>query len=115
MTYDFTTVMDRRGKDALAVDVIPFEGAEVAEGFDRIPMWVADMNFATVPTIQEHIINRVNHPVYGYFEPSKEYYNSIISWQKERNQVEGLTSEHIGYENGVLGCVSAAVKWYSPI
>ena len=77
MTYDFTTVMDRRGKDALAVDVIPFEGAEVAEGFDRIPMWVADMNFATVPTIQEHIINRVNHPAYGYFEPSKEYYDSI--------------------------------------
>ena len=37
MTYDFTTVMDRRGKDALAVDVIPFEGAEVLDGFDRIP------------------------------------------------------------------------------
>ena len=70
MTYDFTTIMDRRGRDALAVDIIPFEGAEVAEGFDRIPMWVADMNFATVPAIQEHMINRVNHPAFGYFEPS---------------------------------------------
>ena len=113
MTYDFTTVMDRRGKDALAVDVIPFPDAEVSEGFDRIPMWVADMNFATVPTIQEHIINRVNHPAYGYFNPSEEYYDSIIRWQKERNQVEGLTAEHIGYENGVLGCVAAAVQSFT--
>lgn len=113
MTYDFTTVMNRRGKDALAVDVIPFEGAEVTEGFDRIPMWVADMNFATVPTIQEHIINRVNHPAFGYFEPSEEYYNSIINWQKERNLVDGLTAEHIGYENGVLGCLAAAVQSFT--
>ena len=38
MKYDFTTVMDRRGKDALAVDMIPFPDAEVRDGFDRIPM-----------------------------------------------------------------------------
>lgn len=113
MTYDFTTVMDRRGKDALAVDVIPFEGAEVAEGFDRIPMWVADMNFATLPTIQEHMIQRVNHPAFGYFEPSKEYYDSIINWQKKRNGVIGLNAENIGYENGVLGCLAAAVQSFT--
>ena len=106
MTYDFTTVMDRRGRDALAVDVIPFPDAKVDEGFDTIPMWIADMNFATVPTIQEHIIERVNHPAYGYFNPSEEYYNSIIKWQYDRNQVEGLTAEAIGYENGVLGCIA---------
>ena len=113
MTYDFTTVMDRRGKDALAVDVIPFPDAEVAEEFDRIPMWVADMNFATVPTIQEHIINRVNHPAFGYFTPSEEYYESIIQWQKERNAVEHLSAEAIGYENGVLGCVAAATQAFT--
>ena len=113
MTYDFTTVMDKRGKDALAVDVIPFEGAEVAEGFDRIPMWVADMNFATVPTIQEHIIERTKHPLFGYFNPSEEYYNRIINWQASRNQVSGLTKEAIGYENGVLGCVASALQAFT--
>ena len=113
MTYDFTTVMDRRGKDALAVDVIPFPDAKVEEGFDVIPMWIADMNFATVPTIQEHIINRVHHPAYGYFNPSEEYYNSIMDWQKKRNGVEGLTAEAIGYENGVLGCLAAATQAFT--
>ena len=113
MTYDFTTIMDRRGRDALAVDVIPLEGATVDEGFDRIPMWVADMNFATVPTIQEHIINRVNHPAYGYFNPTEEYFNSIMKWQSERNNVTGLTAEAIGYENGVLGCLAAATQAFT--
>ena len=113
MTYDFTTVMDRRGRDALAVDVIPFPDAKVDEGFDAIPMWIADMNFATVPTIHEHIIERVNHPAYGYFNPSEEYYNSIIDWQRKRNNVEGLTADAIGYENGVLGCLAAATQAFT--
>ena len=48
MKYDFTTIMDRNGKDAIAVDVIPYKDMQVKEGFSRIPMWVADMNMSTV-------------------------------------------------------------------
>ena len=113
MKYDFTTIMDRRGKDAIAVDVIPFPDAEVEEGFDRIPMWVADMNFPTVPSIQDSIIRRAQHPAFGYFDPSEEYYGGIIRWQERRNGVQGLTKEDIGYENGVLGCVSSALQAFS--
>lgn len=106
MKYDFTSIMDRRGKDAIAVDHAP---GTPKDGFDAIPMWVADMNFPTVPTIQEAIIKRVNHPAFGYFSPSDEYYQSIIDWQKTRNGTEGLRPEHIGYENGVLGGVVSAL------
>ena len=55
MKYDFTSIMDRHGKDAIAVDGLGtgFAPAAPKEGFDAIPMWVADMNFPTVPTIQE--------------------------------------------------------------
>ena len=113
MKYDFTMIMDRRGKDAIAVDVIPFPDAEVEEGFDRIPMWVADMNFPTVPSIQDSIIRRAQHPAFGYFDPSEEYYGGIIRWQERRNGVQGLTKEDIGYENGVLGCVSSALQAFS--
>ena len=53
MKYDFTTIMDRHGMDAIAVDGLSEDGqgspAKPKEGFDIIPMWVADMNFATVP------------------------------------------------------------------
>ena len=67
MKYDFETIMDRSGKDSIAVDTIPFEGATVKEGFSKIPMWVADMNFATAPVITEAIAERIKHPAFGYF------------------------------------------------
>ena len=110
MKYDFTSILDRNGKDAIAVEHIPIPGAQVKEGFDRIPMWVADMNFPTAPTVVEAMMERVQHPAYGYFDPSEEYYASIIRWQEKRNGVTGLKPEHIGYENGVLGGVISALN-----
>ena len=107
MQYDFTTIMNRQGLDALAVDCPP---GQPKEGFDVIPMWVADMNFATVPTIPQAITQRVAHPAYGYFLPRQEYYDAILRWHKERNGVDGLAPEHIGYANGVLAGVVAAAN-----
>lgn len=115
MKYDFTIVMDRHGKDAIAVDSLGKEGVPGAskEGFDAIPMWVADMNFATVPTVQQEMIERASHPAFGYFEPREEYFSSIIKWQETRNGVKGLEKKHIGYENGVLGGLISAVSAFS--
>ena len=113
MKYDFTTIMDRRGHDALAVDSIgkiSFGPSAPDPGFTAIPMWVADMNFPTLPAIQEAIIKRVQHPAFGYFEISDAYYDGIIRWQRSRNGVTGLTNEAIGYENGVLGGVISALN-----
>ncbi|MCI8303451.1 MAG: aminotransferase class I/II-fold pyridoxal phosphate-dependent enzyme [Lawsonibacter sp.] len=112
MKYDFTTIIDRSGRDALAIDGLGQGDAPPGPkpGFDIIPMWVADMNFPTVPTIPEAIISRAQHPAYGYFNISEEYYASIIQWQERRNGVSGLTRECIGYENGLLGGVLSALN-----
>lgn len=104
MKYDFTSILDRRGRDAIAVDGLKGDGFSPAPpkaGFDAIPMWVADMNFPTVPTIQEAIIERAKHPAFGYFQATDAYFDSIIRWHEKRNGVTGLKPEHIGYENGV--------------
>lgn len=116
MKYDFTSIMDRHGKDALAVDGLGgapgFRPEPPKEGYDLIPMWVADMNFATVPAIPEAIIRRAQHPAYGYYDVPDEYYEAILNWQRTRNGVEGLTKECIGYENGVLGGLMSAMSVY---
>ena len=100
MKYDFTSIMDRRGKDAIAVDMVGQPGGFAPggplPGFDAIPMWVADMNFPVVPTIPAAMIERAQHPAYGYFQPTKEYFDSIIRWHRIRNGVEGLEARHIG-------------------
>jgi len=114
MQYDFTSILDRRGRDAMAVDGLGdspgFAPAPPKDGFDLIPMWVADMNFPTVPTIPAAIIERAEHPLYGYFRPTDAYFDAIIRWQEDRNGVTGLAREHIGYENGVLGGVISALN-----
>lgn len=112
MKYDFTTIMDRKGKDALAIDMLSETSKPRApkEGYDIIPMWVADMNFATAPAIVESIRKRLDHPAFGYFMPRQEYYDAIIGWQSRRNQVQGLEKKHISHANGVLGGVISALK-----
>ena len=115
MKYDFTSHLERHGMDALAVDGLGHGEApdKPEEGFDAIPMWVADMNFPTAPAITEAIIERAKHPAFGYFSPSDEYFQAIIDWQSRRNGVEGLTADAIGYENGVLGGVISTLAAYA--
>ena len=114
MKYDFTSIMERKGHDAVAVDavgVLPgFAPEAPKEGFDVIPMWIADMNFPVVPTITETLMERIQHPAYGYFLPREEYTNAIMDWHAKRNGVTDLKPEYIGYENGVLGGVISALS-----
>lgn len=114
MKYDFTSIIDRRGMDAIAVDLLG-SGSGAApdapkDGFDAIPMWVADMNFPAAPSITEAIAERLSHPSFGYFNPRREYFDAIIRWHETRNGVTGLTADCIGYENGVLGGVISALN-----
>lgn len=113
MKYDFTTIIDRKGIDNIAVDGVgkfpPFSPGAPKEGFDVIPMWVADMNFAVLPEIQNAISKRMTHPIYGYFLNSNEYYNAIIKWHKDRYNTQ-ISKSEIGYENGVLGGIVNALN-----
>ncbi len=110
MKYDFTTIMDRTGTHTIAVDVIPFKDAQIQEGFSKIPMWIADMNFPTAPMIIDAMAERLKRPTFGYYITPDEYFDSIIDWQTKRNGATNLTKECIGYENGVLGGVVAALQ-----
>ena len=112
MKYDFTSILERYGHDAIAVDMPTdymgnYGKVKREEGFDVIPMWVADMNFPVVPSIQEAIIARTQHPTFGYYRTRDEYFQAIIEWQKQHNNVD-VARENIGYENGVLGGVVSA-------
>ena len=113
MKYDFTTVLNRKGLDALAVDepgsTIHSPEGPSKEGFDLIPMWVADMNFPTVPTVPAAIIRRAQHPAYGYFSTRQEYYDEISAWHKNHHEVT-VGEKEITYANGVLGGVVSALN-----
>ena len=72
--FDFETVIDRHGTNSVKWDYFD----------DDIPMWVADMDFKVAPPIQEAILNRANHPIYGYTIVPDELFESYINWWDRR-------------------------------
>ena len=62
MTYNFDEVIERRGTDS-----VKWDGVKSVWGRDDLlPMWVADMDFRTAPTIVEALQRRVAHGIFGY-------------------------------------------------
>ena len=112
MKYDFTTLLNRKGHDALALDVLPIKDVEVDPNFSTIPMWVADMNYPVFENIQKQMFERIKEPHFGYFEMPEDYYKAIQFWQKETHGID-VEKEAIGYENGVLGILSSALEAFS--
>lgn len=112
MKYDFETYVSRKGHDAICVDGLGLWGpAAPKEGFDPIPMWIADMNFPLPGFITDPIKERLDHPYFGYFLPRQELYDGIIKWQRLRNGFD-VTKESISFDTGVLGGVTSALNVY---
>lgn len=64
MKYNFDEVPDRRNTNSVKWDIYPA---------DRLPLWVADMDFAVCPKIIDAIKKRLEHPVFGYPLVSDEF------------------------------------------
>lgn len=105
--FNFEELVDRRGLYHRSVETRIFEGVEPKDGFSIIPMSIADMNFKTAPAVINEIDKRFKRDVFGYSINSKEFFDSIISWQKRRHGVNSIDEKNIGYENGVLGGLSS--------
>ena len=111
MKYHFDEIINRRGTSCVKWDESP-TAASVLSGFateDIIPMWVADMDFAVAPAIQEAIRKRAEHPVFAYTLVEDDYYDAIISWFKRRHHWN-ISREHILYTTGVVPGISCIIK-----
>lgn len=101
MMYNFDELIERRGTHCVKWDECPDK--------DVIPLWVADMDFAVAPAIQEAIQRRAEHPVFGYTYVQDDYYQAVISWFQRRHQWT-VRKEEVIYTIGVVPAVSAAIK-----
>ena len=99
--YNFDELIPRRGSGCVKWD-------EACES-DIIPMWVADMDFAVAPAIQDAIRRRAAHPVFGYTHVGEDYYEAVISWFRRRHGWD-IRREEILYTTGVVPAMSVAIK-----
>ena len=108
MNYDFDQVIDRKGTDA-----IKWEGMKGIWGrTDLIPLWVADMDFATPPFVMDAVKNRCEHPILGYTSKSDSYYQSIINWVDQRYGMK-VTAEEINYVPGIVAGLGMAINCFT--
>lgn len=100
MTYDFDTIIDRRATDCVKWD-------EATPG--ELPLWVADMDFATAPCIVDALRRRLDHPVFGYNLIPETFYDAIIRWNATRHGWTPLR-HHMLYTSGVVPALSAIIR-----
>ncbi len=98
--FDFDALVERRGSDCVKWDEANPE---------ELPLWVADMDFTTAPCVQQAILCRAQHGVYGYALVPEGFYDAIIWWYGHRH---GWTPQRswIQYTSGVVPAVSAILK-----
>ena len=99
MKYDFDTVIPRRGQGNIKYDRRP----------ELDPFWVADMDFASAPEIQEALIARVKHPIYGYAQAHQGLIDATLQYLQDRHQVV-VSADHIVWLGGLVPALSLAVK-----
>lgn len=80
MMYDFDTQYNRRNSGCFKYDALKMMYGRD----DLIPLWVADMDFAVAPAIQDAIRARTSHPIYGYNLRMPDFYNAIMGWHARR-------------------------------
>lgn len=81
---------------------------------DLLPLWVADMDFATSPAILEAINTRVSHPIFGYSFYSTKYFNAIKNWYIMRHNWEIFTHQIIPVNN-IASAIGVAIEIFSKV
>lgn len=108
MKYNFDTIIDRKHTSCIKWD-IPSDGS-IPE--DVLPMWVADMDFETVPEVRARLMEVAAHGIYGYTAKTDEYYEAVCSWFGKRFSWN-IEREWIVSTTGVVLALAAAVRAFT--
>ena len=74
--YDFDQIIDRSGSNDIKHSVLQERWGRS----DLLPLWVADMDFATPDFIVDALKKRLEHPIFGYTSIPADYWSAIINW-----------------------------------
>lgn len=108
MQYNFDQIIDRRGTDALKIDAVP----SIWGRDDLMPLWVADMDFATPPFIVEALRRRLDHEVIGYTVRTPQWASSIVAWQQSRYGWE-IQPEWLNFVPGIVPGIAFVISCFT--
>lgn len=105
MTYHFDAPIDRRGSGDLKHEAL----REMFGKADLLPLWVADMDWATPPFVVNAIKERLEHPILGYTVMPKDYWKVVGRWILEHHQWT-VSEEWMAYVPGIVKAIGMVVN-----
>jgi len=110
MKYNFDNTINRKNTYSRKWD--PEILKEMFGRDDLLPLWVADMEFRVAKPIEDAIINRANHPIYGYSKRPESYYDAIVEWINKRFDYK-IEKEWIMYTPGVVPAINYIIQAFT--
>ena len=105
---NFDKIIDRRNTRCLKYDF----AVERNMPADVLPLWVADMDFETSSYIEDAIIERAKHAIYGYSEVKTPYFDILKKWMQKHHDWD-IQRKWLVKTPGVVFALAMAVKAYT--
>ncbi len=105
---DFDKIVDRRNTRCLKYDF----AVERHMPADVLPLWVADMDFETSSYIEDALIERAKHAIYGYSEAKTPYFEILKKWMQKHHDWD-IQRKWLIKTPGVVFALAMAVKAYT--
>lgn len=105
---NFDEIINRRGTDCLKYDFAVRRGMPE----DVLPLWVADMDFKTTSYVEDAVIERTKHGIFGYSESGEEYFKAVAGWMQRHHNWE-IRPEWLIKTPGVVFALAMAVKAFT--
>ncbi|MBP5492195.1 MAG: pyridoxal phosphate-dependent aminotransferase [Clostridiales bacterium] len=110
---NFDEVIERRHTDSLKYDFAVRRGLPE----DVLPLWVADMDFKTSSYVEDAVIERTHHAIFGYTETGADlsndrYFNAVAGWMKRHHDWD-VDIRWLVKTPGVVFALAMAVKAFT--
>lgn len=113
MEYDFDCMVDRKSTNDLKWHSKAVEAyLKVPVPEDMIPMWLADMDFASPPGVVAAMKARCDKQIFGYCAPAEQSIEAVCRWQKRRNDWD-LCPSWIGVLPSVVAGINTAIRSFT--
>lgn len=105
---NFDEIINRKGTDCLKYDFAVRRGMPE----DVLPLWIADMDFKTSSYVEDALIERAGHSVFGYSESQGEYFEAVAGWMKRHHEWD-VKINWLIKTPGVVFALAMAVKAFT--
>lgn len=95
--YNFDAIIDRRNTYSAKFDELEMKFGTT----DVIPMWIADLDFEIAKPVQEALIKRAMHGIWGYTSRPDEFFEAVKDWQMYKNNWD-VETKYMAHSLGIL-------------